>query len=319
MTKVGVILLIFVGFLAVFMSVYYMVPTDLLPEPAAAIVDSIIYDVAYLAAFMLPVAFVPIVFNAAERQPMRLSVKLSGNTFAFVFIGVSVIFAFSYINALAVDAIFGEASTEELFTYAPVYMKDSDIILQFITIALVPAFCEEFLFRGVVLSTLMPYGKSTAIVVSSICFGLMHGNLYQFLYTTAAGLILGTVYVLTDSIWPSTIIHMINNAMSVLQLAMSERMDENYAYILWMALECLVLALGIISFVYLLKRYKTEKETKKSIFGKPLGEDLSGENAGFWGHSQLDAKEAVKAFFAPTILAFVVYAVLEALMAHIAV
>ena len=165
----------------------------------------------------------------------------------------------------------------------------------------------------------MPYGKSTAIVVSSICFGLMHGNLYQFLYTTAAGLILGTVYVLTDSIWPSTIIHMINNAMSVLQLAMSERMDENYAYILWMALECLVLALGIISFVYLLKRYKTEKETKKSIFGKPLGEDLSGENAGFWGHSQLDAKEAVKAFFAPTILAFVVYAVLEALMAHIAV
>lgn len=316
MTKTGVILLIFVGFLTVFMSVYFVLPTDLLPENVYAIVDSVIYDVAYLASFMLPVAFVPIVFSREERQSMRLAPKLSANTFAFIFIGVAFTYAFSYINSAVVTAIFGDPTVEELFTYAPVYMSDSDVILQFITIALVPAFCEEFLFRGVVLSNLMPYGKSTAVVVSAVCFGLMHGNLYQFLYTTVAGLILGVVYVVTDSIWPSTIIHMINNALSVMQTVIFERMEEDAAYTVWLAIECFVFAVGVLSFIYLLKRYKSKENAKESVFGKPINDDLSGEASGFWGHNRLDAKDAVKAFFAPTVLAFVIYAILEAFAAH---
>ena len=184
MTKLGGILLIFVGLLNVLFFVYNELPIYFLPEPAVTVVASILYDVAYMASFMLPALLVPVFFKGEERQPMRLDVKLPTNTFAFIFIGVAFCYAFSYINTMAVNAIFADETVEELFNYPEVYvyMSDTDIILEFITIALVPAFCEEFLFRGVVLSTLMPYGKSTAVVVSAVCFGLMHGNFYQFLY-----------------------------------------------------------------------------------------------------------------------------------------
>ena len=311
-TRVGVILLIFVGFLSVFMSVYLTLPIDLLPEPAATIIDSIVYDAAYLAAFMLPVAFVKLIFKPEERQPMRLEPRISWNVFAFICIGVAFTYAFSYINSMVVDLIFSVPVPEDMFNYATPKMSNGEIILEFITIALVPAFCEEFLFRGVVLSTLMPYGKSTAVVISAVCFGLMHGNFYQFLYTTVAGLILGAVYVMTDSIWPGTIIHMINNALSVLQMVMMENLTEEYAYILWIAVECLVFASGIISFVVIVRRYKHVEKEKTSVFGKPLAADLACRDAGFWGHSRLDAVDSVKAFFAPTIIAFIVYALFEA-------
>ena len=313
--KIGIILLIFVGFMTVLFSVFYMLPTDALPDHIAAILDSVLYDMAYLASFMLPVAFVPIIFDPAERQPMRLSVKLPPSTFALVCIAVSFTFAFSYINSLVVTAVFGDPPTvEELFNYPPVYMSDSDIILQFITVALVPAFCEEFLFRGVVLSTLMPYGKSTAVVVSAVCFGLMHGNLYQFLYTTVAGLILGAVYVITDSIWPSTIIHMLNNALSTFQTVAYERMDENIADLVWLAIEAVVMMIGIISFIYFIRRSKKEKTEKAAIFGAPIRDELCGETAGFWVDNRIDAKDAVKAFFTPTILAFVIHSLWSAIL-----
>jgi membrane protease YdiL (CAAX protease family) len=133
LTKVGVILLIFVGFLTAFMSVYLALPTDILPEPAATIIDSVIYDVAYLAAFMLPVLFVKWIFKPEERQPMRLDVKLSWKLFAYICIGVSFTYIFSYINAVAVDFVFDAPVPEDMFNYAPAKMSNGEIILQFIT------------------------------------------------------------------------------------------------------------------------------------------------------------------------------------------
>ena len=313
MTRLGGILLIFVGLFTVLFAIYFELPTHLLPEPAAIIVDSIIYDVTYLAVFMVPVAFMPLFFKRGERQPMRLEVKLPKNTFALILISIGLTYAFSYINSMMVTEIFGESVSEDLFTYPVTYMSDTDLILQFITTALVPAFCEEFLFRGTILSTLMPYGKSTAVVVSAVCFGLMHGNLYQFLYTTVAGLILGAVYVVTDSIWPSTIIHMLNNALSIAQIAVYERLNEDLAYVVWLIVETAIMVAGVVAFIFLIRRARKSEGEKRSIFGKPLL-DCGVESDGFTSSAKLEAKYAVKAFFAPTIVIFVVYQIFYSLI-----
>ncbi|MDE5995761.1 MAG: CPBP family intramembrane metalloprotease, partial [Eubacterium sp.] len=52
-------------------------------------------------------------------------------------------------------------------------------------------------------------------VAVSIVFGLMNGNLIQFVFATLVGLILGYVTVKTDSIVPAVLIHLLNNSMSV--------------------------------------------------------------------------------------------------------
>lgn len=49
-------------------------------------------------------------------------------------------------------------------------------------------------------------------------FGLLHGNLIQFVFATLVGLILGFVTVKTDSIVPAVIIHGFNNGMSVVTM-----------------------------------------------------------------------------------------------------
>ena len=318
MIKMGAILLIFETLLQVLMSVYMSFPISFPIPEIADILDSVFYDVAYLASFMLPALFLPLFFQASERQPKRLSPKLSGSTIAFIFAGVTCVFAFSYINSIVCSTIFGEINAvEDMFVYAPTYTSDYGVVLQFITIALVPAFCEEFLFRGVVLSNLMPYGKSTAIIVSAVCFGLMHSNFQQFLYATVAGIVLGVVYVLTDSIWPSTIIHMINNALSVLQLVLFERMEESYAVIAWVAVNCIVFVLGIISAVYLIKKYRSKEQVKESVFDKPLHMSYENEDAALCGNANLPAKDAIRLFFTPTMLAFVIYCIAIAFLSLI--
>ena len=312
MMKIGALMLIFVGLLEVLMSGYstitalaYVITDDVV---VLDVISSILYDAAYLGAFMLPAAFALLLFRKKERQPMRFEPKLSLDTFAFIFAAVTCVYAFSYVNSFAVSFLIGDYSTADIFTYAPEYTSDYGVVLNFITIALVPAFCEEFLFRGVVLSHLMPYGKSTAIVVSSICFGLMHSNFQQFLYATVAGIVLGLVYVITDSIWPSTVIHMLNNAITILQAVIFERMEYEYAVVAWMIVNCVIFALGIISGVYLIIKYRRNNHKDE------LDEGYVSRGALICGAAELPAESAVRSFFSVTMIIFVCYCIFGAVM-----
>lgn len=311
--KTGVTLLAFTVFIEVFMTVYAFVDiliNESIGGKIAVVASSVLYDVAYLASFMLP-AVVMTLSCGRRVQPFRFEPKLSVSNFALIATGVACVFAFSFINSIAVD-IFPLQESEGIFNIS--YDSDYSLVLQFITIALVPGFCEEFLFRGVILSNLMPYGKSTAIVISALCFGLMHSNFVQFLYATVAGIILGTVYVMTDSIWPSTFIHIINNALSILQIAMFEKMNEDIANTMWLFIECFVFALGVLGAVVVVKKYKTADKRYQPVFGRRIDNCYEGSEAALGGHIKIDQKDALKLFFAPAMVAFIVICIGKAFL-----
>lgn len=88
------------------------------------------------------------------------------------------------------------------------------IFLSFIRIAIVPAIAEEFVFRGAILNLLKPYGKKFAIIASSLLFGLLHGNVDQFIFAFLIGLYFAYVACKTESIIPSAIMHFLNNFLS---------------------------------------------------------------------------------------------------------
>lgn len=50
--------------------------------------------------------------------------------------------------------------------------------------------CEEILFRKILIDRIRLYGDKAAILVSSVVFGLSHGNFYQFFYAFGIGLVL---------------------------------------------------------------------------------------------------------------------------------
>ena len=79
---------------------------------------------------------------------------------------------------------------------------------------------EELICRGVVLGSLRgKFGVTTAWLVSSLFFGVLHGQPVQVINATVIGLVLGYVYLATDSLWSVMILHALNNAVAYLALA----------------------------------------------------------------------------------------------------
>lgn len=100
--------------------------------------------------------------------------------------------------------------------------------LLFTLVVIAPVF-EEFIFRGVLMDALRPYGNGFAIFVTGILFGLYHGNFNQLFYTAVIGIALGYIGNVTKSIFATTIIHaMFNSVSGILLLLMTTPSVQEY-------------------------------------------------------------------------------------------
>lgn len=97
------------------------------------------------------------------------------------------------------------------------------------TLAVIAPVFEEFIFRGVLMDALKPYGNGLSIFVTGILFGLYHGNFSQCFYAAAIGIALGYIANVTNSVFATTIIHAIFNSISgILLLLMTTPAVQNY-------------------------------------------------------------------------------------------
>lgn len=134
----------------------------------------------------------------------------------------------------------------------------AETILSIISTAVVPAFSEEFAFRGIVMGTLRKYGDTFAIIASAVLFGAMHGNITQIPFAFILGLVFAYIDCKTNSIVPSIIIHFINNFYAVISdiVNTSGVLDERIFIMASNILFSLLCLLGILGFVYLIKKDK---------------------------------------------------------------
>ncbi|MBR1778949.1 MAG: CPBP family intramembrane metalloprotease [Clostridia bacterium] len=120
------------------------------------------------------------------------------------------------------------------------------IFLSIIEYNVVPAIAEEFVFRGVILNELKPYGGKFAVVASSLLFALLHGNIEQFLFAFLLGLYFGYIALQEGSIVPTVIIHFLNNFL--VGISTLFKSNEEISAVL----SAVYLVLSIISLVYIL-------------------------------------------------------------------
>jgi len=85
----------------------------------------------------------------------------------------------------------------------------------------VAALTEELLFRGLLLRAASTCQRAMALVLTSLLFMLMHCSLEALPYTFMAGLLMGWLTLMADSIWPAVAFHAANNTLSVLAQALS--------------------------------------------------------------------------------------------------
>lgn len=86
----------------------------------------------------------------------------------------------------------------------------SDTFSMFLYIALIAPISEEILFRGLILRTLLPYGKKFSILASAFLFGIFHGNIIQSPFAFVVGLILGYTAAEYSIHW-AIVLHVFNN------------------------------------------------------------------------------------------------------------
>lgn len=89
-----------------------------------------------------------------------------------------------------------------------------------IVVAVIPAFMEEILFRGIILNNAEEeLGTVRVVLISGFCFSLYHGSVEQTVYQFIIGCLFGLLAVRSRSLGPVILTHFINNALIIIMLA----------------------------------------------------------------------------------------------------
>lgn len=137
------------------------------------------------------------------------------------------------------------------------------VLVQILCTAIVPAISEEFLFRGAILGALKPYGQGFAIIMSSILFGMVHGNLGQIPFATGGGIFFAFLTIYTGSMLPSMILHGLNNLLSLIIEILFQVSNENTAYAVLITYYLIFSIVAVIAFVKLSRSDKKLLQLKK--------------------------------------------------------
>ncbi len=98
--------------------------------------------------------------------------------------------------------------------------------LIFLVVVVIGPILEELICRKAILDRLLPFGERSAILLSALCFGVIHGNFYQLFYATGLGLVLGYVYARTGRLRTVCALHMLFNCLgSFLPLLLTQMLD----------------------------------------------------------------------------------------------
>jgi sodium transport system permease protein len=133
------------------------------------------------------------------------------------------------------------------------------IIYMAAMVALLPALCEETLFRGFILTGFRKrWGPTTAVILTGVLFGLFHLDPYRYLPTALLGVLIGAIVVWTGSLWAGMTAHFIANLTSTLvfQFTYSSEnqalstFNENEYLPIWLVIIAVVVLMLCVRFLY---------------------------------------------------------------------
>ena len=125
-------------------------------------------------------------------------------------------------------------------------LVDDQTVMVITAVIMAPIF-EEIIFRGIMQKGMMNNGVEPwkAILLSSILFGLIHGNPWQFVGATLLGCVLGLVYYKTKSLLLPMLLHGFNNLCSAILIFYTQK--ESFAEAFNVS-EWMLLGIGIVLF-----------------------------------------------------------------------
>ncbi|QAT48462.1 CPBP family intramembrane metalloprotease [Caproiciproducens sp. NJN-50] len=215
----------------------------------------LISALGYAVGISVPVLF----YFAVRRIPLAagLPFERAGavKTLACVFLGsAGCMFAnFPASMIVSLEQAMGFSGT---IPDMPLNDDPAVLALYVLSVVVIPPMVEEMMFRGMILQGLRRFGDGFAVVASAALFGLYHGNLAQTVFAFLCGLVLGFVVIRTNSLLPAILVHAVNNASAVAIQMVERYRGEAEAVAVGDKRAVVLLALGLLSLLYLLFRDK---------------------------------------------------------------
>ena len=172
--------------------------------------------VQQLATFACPALMMGVMLTTSVKKTFRI------NWPGWPALAVACLLPF-FLHPLSIELLarlhwfFGELPPELSKNLAAMSDHRQSIWFVLFTFAVAPAFCEELVFRGFILSGLSRGGRAAlAVGLCSVAFGVVHMIPEQVFHATLVGLALGALAFRSNSLLPCVIFHFLNNGLAVL-------------------------------------------------------------------------------------------------------
>lgn len=171
--------------------------------------------------FLIPVLYA-IYIKADIKNTFSLRLPRVRDIFGAIFIWIGGYFLINITTQILL-ALFPQGA-DVLEAVNSSVMMDS-LLASLIVVALIPALCEEVLFRGFLLGAFKGKSKKSkiwAVITVGVLFGIMHLNFIRIVPTAMLGILFAYCALVTKSIWTSVFMHFLNNGFSVCVLYISQ-------------------------------------------------------------------------------------------------
>jgi hypothetical protein len=189
----------------------------LFSNSAAVVVTTVLIYVLLFGGSLL---FYPV-------RPFRRADALGFHRVPFKSVVLSFLLGFLVQPTLLLISYLSQFLFRDLVSSSISSMMDLSVPVLLLITAILPAFFEELLCRGLILRSYREENLWVGILVSAIFFALLHGNIQQSLYAFAAGLLFGYMAQITQSIWPSMITHCTVNGSQILLYAFTSGLTDS--------------------------------------------------------------------------------------------
>lgn len=231
---VGVFVFIVIGFIVAFLiygpglikDMSWLNGTDAEYIPAL----KIILTAQQLGLFLTPAILLAITEGKKPNRFYGMSMPKANSLLIVILIMAASTPAMGFINELnqqmhlpnflkGVENWMREMEDEGMVTTMAILKMNSisGYLINLTVIAVIPAICEEFIFRGGLQRTFLRIFKNphVAIWTSAIIFSAIHFQFFGFFPRLFLGAAFGYIYFWTGSIWHAVLAHFLNNGFAV--------------------------------------------------------------------------------------------------------
>ncbi len=238
----------------------------------------LISSIASFLSIVLPFSF--FLFFGKRKLSDTVLVEKNGvlNSVLLVFAGLAVSVLMNIpanlISQLLEGAgLNGDANTADLLALTPV-----QALTMFVSVVLVAPVTEEFAFRSVTTAVMRRWGDWPAVIFSALIFGMAHYSIQSLPVVLTAGFVMALLYVRTRNIWVNIFVHMLNNLLATLPIALEGLVGADAANITSNLLTYIVYGLGLIALVVLLIR----NFTGHKVFRTPMQRGVPVRGKALW-------------------------------------